>query len=206
MAIIDIKESLSDHDLAWLHAKFVVPIVVDHMLRDEEPLDDIAEYAMGEILCGLYPDAALLCIALCTRHIARETEHLPISRALIAEADQIIDEYGPLWISREKNPGSIDDAVLQEMLVNIPEDFEALRDLLEATMTSLEEDHCVAAILYDILSLQADYQHDIAEAELQNLYLHPRKQNTVKNTEQSHSNNVILFPTGMQKQRQPAQS
>src|SRR5688500_4934971 len=95
---------LTDHDLARLHAKFVVPIVVDQILKDEEPLDDIAEHAINEILFELCPDTALLCLAMCARHVAEATVNLPISRALANQCDQIIEEYGPLWLAHEQNP------------------------------------------------------------------------------------------------------
>lgn len=52
--------SLSAHDLAKLHAKFVVPIVIDQMLCNKEPLDDVAEHAINEIFAELCPDTALL--------------------------------------------------------------------------------------------------------------------------------------------------
>ncbi len=184
---------LSDHDLARLHAKFIVPIVVDHMLRDEEPLDDIAEHAMNEILFELCPDTALLCIAMCARHIATKMSDLPIGRALSAEAEKITDEYGPLWLAHEQNPDNLDDDAIMDLLVHIPEDLEALRDLLEATMAELNEDHCIAAILCDILSLQADHHRDIAELELQSLNLHPQKRVSAKNID-CGGDNIIPFP------------
>lgn len=198
-------EPLTDHDLARLHAKFVVPIVVDQMLRDEEPLDDVAEHAMNEILFEFCPDTALLCLAMCARHIARETKDLPISKALAAQAGQIIDEYGPLWIAHEKNPENLNDDMIRNLLVYIPEDFEALRDLFEATIDMLEEDHCIAAILCDILSLQADYHRDIAEVELHALSLKPQGRDNA--TEPAFAgDNVIAFPVRRRSQRQTVRS
>lgn len=201
---------LNDNDLAKLHAKFIVPIVIDQMLRDEEPLDEIAEHAMNEILCDFYPDSALLCIALCARHIAQQTWHLNISRALKIEADQIIEEYGPLWIAHEQNPEACDDLAVYDLLMNIPEDFEVLRDLLEATLSEIEEDHCVAAILCDILSLQADYHRDLADAELLSLSLKPHKKAehsfTPGGTPDEACGNVIPFPRAAKRRVQSVRS
>ena len=202
MTVSVMTEPLSDHDLARLHAKFVVPIVVDQMLRDEEPLDDIAEHAMNEILCEFYPDTALLCLAMCARHIARETAFLPISRALAIQAGQIIDEYGPIWIAHEKNQDSLDDTTIQDLLTYIPEDFESLRDLLEATMAALEEDHSIAAILCDILSQQADFHRDIAESELLALHLRPQSRETETASTAPASDNIIPFPSRSRRSRQ----
>ena len=186
-------DPISDHDLAKLHAKFVVPIVVDQMLRDEEPLDDVAEHAINEILFDLCPDTALLCLAMCARHIARNTAELKISRALDVQAEQIIDEYGPIWLAHEASPGALDNEEIKELLCFIPEDFEALHDLFEATLGALEEDHCIAAILCDILSLQADHHRDMAELELQQLNLQPQSREIIE-TAKTHGDNVIAFP------------
>mgnify|MGYP006909089471 CR=1 FL=1 len=196
---------LNDQDLARLHAKFVVPIVIDQMLRDEEPLDEIAEHAMNEIFLDLCPDTALLCLALCARHIARATTHLPASRALESQAGQIIDEYGPLWMAHEANPAAMNPATVRELLCYIPEDLEALRDLLELTLNELEEDHCVAAILCDILSLQADHHRDMAELELAQLSLLPQSREDTE-TQKFYGDNVIAFPLVNRLQRHSAPS
>ncbi len=195
---------LSDQDLAKLHAKFVVPIVIDQMLKDEEPLDDVAEHAMIEIFTELCPDTALLCLAMCAQHIARDTHHLPVGKALGMEAEKIVEEYGPHWLAHEANPDNLDNSAVVDLLVHIPEDLECLRDLLEATMGELEEDHSIAAILCDILSLQADYQRDMAEIELQQLNLAPQSRPVLEVVESSGGDNVIAFPFSAKQRRQMA--
>jgi hypothetical protein len=192
---------LTDHDLARLHAKFVVPIVVDQILKDEEPLDDIAEHAINEILFELCPDTALLCLAMCARHVAEATANLPISRALANQCDQIIEEYGPLWLAHEQNPQGLDNKTIKELLSFIPEDLEALRDLLDATLAALEEDHCLAAILCDILSFQADHHSGLAEIELQNINVRPQSRPVVE-LAKKHGDNVIPFPLAIRAARQ----
>ncbi len=187
---------LNDQDLARLHAKFIVPIVIDQMLNEQETLDDIAEHALNEIFFDLSPDTALLCLALCGRHLANNTAELPISKALEAQAQQIIDEYGPIWLAHEKNPYSLNKSAVKDLLCYIPEDLEALRDLFEATIGELEEDHCTAAILCDILSLQADHHRDMAELELQELDLTPQSREEQRQTSEAiaSADNVIIFP------------
>lgn len=197
--------SLTDHELAKLHARFVVPIVVDQMLRDEEPLDDVAEYAMNEILFELCPDTALLCLAMCASHIAKATGSLPAGKALAVQCEQIITEYGPLWLAHEQNPETIDNDMVRETLSFIPEDLEALRDLLEATMADLEEDHCIAAILCDILSLQAEHHLTMAEIELNNLNLRPQSRPVVE-LAKTHGDNVIPFPAAPRNPRHQVRS
>lgn len=194
-------EPLTDHDLARLHAKFVVPIVIDQILKDREPLDDIAEHAINEILFELCPDTALLCLALCARHVADATAHLPISKGLARQSDQIIEEYGPLWLAHEQNPQGLDDAQVRELLSFIPEDLEALRDLLGATLSALDEDHCLAAILCDILAFQADHHCGLAELELQNIRVRPQSRPAVELAKR-HGGNIIPFPLAVRPGRQ----
>jgi len=190
---------LSDHDLARLHARFVVPIVVDQILKDQEPLDDIAEHAINEILFEFCPDTALLCLAMCARHIADATAHLPISRALVIQCDQIVEEYGPLWLAHEQSPEKLDNQAVKEVLSFIPEDLEALRDLLDATLGALDEDHCLAAILCDVLSFQASHHCGLAERELQNINVRPQSRPVV-DLAKRHGN-VIPFPLAVRASR-----
>jgi len=193
--------TMTDHDLAWLHAKFVVPIVIDQILKDQEPLDDIAEHAINEILFELCPDTALLCLAMCATHIADATGHLPISRGLKNQCSQIIDEYGPLWLAHERSPEKLDNESVKEQLSFIPEDLEALRDLLDATLDALGEDHCVAAILCDILGFQSDHHCGLAEVELQNIKVRPQSRPSV-DLAKKHGDNVIPFPFAIRTGRQ----
>lgn len=182
-------EPLSTEDLARLHAKFVLPIVVDSMLREEEVLDDAAEYAFNEILFELCPDTALLCIALCAAHIGAATAQNAAGRALRMEAVKIAGDYGPLWLAHESDPDGLDNAHVRRLLSYIPEDFEYLRDLLDRVMESLEEDHSIAAILCDILSFQADHHAALAGIELETLHLEPCH----RPERESETSNVIPF-------------
>ncbi len=200
---------LNRHDLARLHAKFVVPIVVDRMLHDEETLDDIAEHAMNELLAELCPDTALLCIALCARHVAKTVPDLPAGGTLALAADKIADEYGALWLAHERDPDSLADSAVEQTLAHIPEDLETMRDLLDALMADLEEDHCVAAILCDILSAQADYHKDLALVELAQINLRPAPRPAEDSAPApaataEDTDNVIVFPGAVTTLRPPA--
>jgi len=212
------QATLNEHELAMLHAKFVLPIVVDHMLRDEEPLDDIAEHAMNEMLSEMQPDTALLCVALCGSHIAGQTNGAPMGKALAIACNNIIDDYGPLWISHEQNsPHQADMQTVTDQMSYLPEDLETMRDLMLAVMDEMEETHCMAAILCDILSTQAECHRLEAEIQLATMNItapparplerqpnismpfhgHP-PQNTAfaQQNQQSGASNVIQFPGG----------
>lgn len=186
--------TLSDHDLERLRAKFILPMIVEQMLSGEEALDDVAEYAINDILFELCPDTALLCLALCSLHIASSTRHLLVSKALSIEAKKIVDEYGTFWLAHEQNPDHFNDDEIASLLVHIPEDLESLRDLLEATLSGLDEEHSIAAILCDILSLQAGDHKDIADLELRSLDLQPQSRPVVAENIENYGDNVIAFP------------
>ncbi len=190
------KTFITDQDRAKLHAKFILPIVVDNMLQDQETLDDVAEYAMNEILSELCPDTALLCIGLCATHIAAHTAHLPISRALSSQAEAIIEEYGGLWLAHDTGT-PMDPAAICDQLSCIPEDLEALRDLLEATISALEESHSIAAILCDILALQAETHCQLATIELEQMNIRPpnnKQKRPHSAVPAATTDNIIPFP------------
>jgi hypothetical protein len=159
-------DTLDHNERAKLHAKFIVPIVIDAMLRGDEALDDVAEYSIHEILSELAPDTALLCIALCAQHLAAGANNLLIAHALHAEADMIVNEYGPHWLAHEAGARALRDRELRELLSFVPEDLEALGDLLEGLEAELDESRAIAAILCDILKTQARSHMEAAESEL----------------------------------------
>ena len=189
-------EELSNTDLAKLQAKFIVPIVVDQMLRDEEPLDDIAEQAMNDIISELQPDTALLCITLCARHIAASTNTLPEAQALAIESKKIINEYGPLWIAYENGGETMNPAIVREILSYIPEDMESIYALMENLLSALEEDHCIPAILCDVLCGQLEIHITEAENQLQAVNVTPqnRPEKTQQQEQPVYTDNIIAFP------------
>lgn len=158
---------LTDRDLAKLHIKFVVPLAVSRILHHQEPMDDVAEYALEEMISELEPDTALLCVALCSQYVALHTLHLPIAKVLKAEAAQIVDEYGALWLAHESGSLTIDRDALAGLVGRVPEDLESLGDLLLTLCGELnDEAYAVPAILCDILGHQAHIHRDLAEEKL----------------------------------------
>lgn len=201
---------LKTSELARLHAKFVLPVVVSRMLGGQEELDEVAEQAMHEILDEHRPDAALLCIAMCAQHVAIETSHLGISSALSREATKIIEDYAPVWLAYEDvKAGRIpedefDDQAIYELLEHVPEDLESLSDLLDATIAELNEAMPIPAILAHILSEQAMIQQLRAEIELDNIHTYTQDipvqgELELAGTAQTGAdgfagNNVVMFP------------
>ncbi len=188
-------KQLNDQELASLHVKFVVPMVVSQMLQGIEPLDDVAEYTLHDVIGSLEPDTALLCIALCSQHIAAHAAHMPTALALGAKADKIVDEYGPLWLAHESGNTPLDNHTLHQILCHIPEDLESLTKWLGDTGSELDETLAVPAILCDILALQADSHKDCAEYALGHTEEQPHQRPIEQITgAQINGNNVIPFP------------
>ena len=192
-----ITNPLSHKELAALHAKFVVPLVVQDMLRGLEPLDDVAEYSMHDILGELQPDTALLCVALSAQHVGAHTAHIPIGKTLQIRAERIVDEYGPLWLAYEQGRAQMDDAAVADLLTHIPEDLEEMGDLLLALCGELEEDHAISAILCDILGAEAHMHMEFAEMQLEKLALLDSEPPELPSTAQNEpvgGDNVVPFP------------
>ena len=192
-----IIRALSDQDLASLHVKFVVPLVIRDMLTGAELLDDVAEYTLDEIIGELHPDTAVLCIALCAQHLAIYTDHVPISRALKTESDRIIGDFGGIWLAHENGYPLIHNEEIMDLLINIPEDLESLGDLLLATAADLDESEAIPAILCQILGTQAHMHKDMSESHIDGLIVgRPAQPQPEKKTAATIDNgsNVVAFP------------
>lgn len=152
---------LQKEDLAKLHVDYIVPMVAGQMLQGLETLDDVAEYSLHDMIGELRSDSALMCIALTCQQIAAQFAHLPIATVMGLEASRIVDEYATLWMS-----GSLGRRDIGEYILDVPEDLEALGDLLDAVTDALPEDYHVGQTLCGILSLQADAHREAIEEEI----------------------------------------
>jgi hypothetical protein len=154
---------LSEHDLAGLTNRLQVPLIVQDILNDQGALTDDVHYGLHEVLSNYEPDSALLCIALSARKIASRFQHRIANLAVLKmECDRIIADYAELWLSNaQRRP--IDDNVVFDTLMNIPEDLECLAELLEINQTFLTKLSQDAADLCEILIIQANAQVIVAE-------------------------------------------
>lgn len=162
---------LVDKDLAALHAKFVLPLIMDDILNDLEPFDDIAEQAINDMLDEYRPDTALICIALCAQRLAAHVDHTTVSQPLMIEANKLVADYGSVWLAydyahEQGMVKQIETSAIEDVLVHVPEDLETLGCLLDDVMDALGEEHYMAAILIDILAQQAFIHQENAETEL----------------------------------------
>lgn len=194
------QPSLTDQQLATLHARFVVPIAVQMILSDKEQLDDVCEEALHECLSELQPDTGLLCLALCAQHVAAAAQESPITNMLAISAARMADEYGTALLSEAgqssvhgDTPLSNEDALI--LLHQVPEDLEELASLLDAVLAHADP-HSPEALLCDILSVQALVQAERAGHELAALcFLNIDKNGRRRPRKLEYlDTNVIAFP------------
>lgn len=195
------QPSLTDQQLATLHARFVVPIAVQMILNDSEQLDDECEYALHECLSELAPDTGLLCLALCGQHVAAAAGDTPIAKMLGISCARIADEYGAALLA-EAGCGEerLTDQDAMLLLYHVPEDLEELATLMDATLTECDP-HSPAGLLCDILSIEAMVQSERAGHKLAELsFINYDKRDAEKAKRKVPRNleriaeNVIVFP------------
>lgn len=191
------QRALSIEDFSTLQASLVVPVIVGDIMLGTEPLDDEARYALHDSLCEIDPDSALLAIALCAQHVAAPfIGKIPVAVAVKYEAEKLLHEYGPEWLANY-NGGPVDEDALFELLQTLPEDLEAMADLLDAMAASIVHD-TTARDLCKILSVQARAHMDVAEyiiGELEAALSGAAPQDAPESVH-ANTNNVIDFPLG----------
>lgn len=155
--------AVTKEDIARLHAYLVVPIAVNEVMNSGLPMIGETQYGLHVSLSEIEPDSALLAIALSAQRIAAEFYNdIPVATALKMEADKIVSDYGPEWLANfHRFPIQGDD--LYELLCHVPEDLEAMADLLQSLQASiLNMDH-PAHGLCTVLAVQARAHMDIAD-------------------------------------------
>lgn len=187
------QELLSERELIRLHHELVAPVAVHEIIRGHDALDETARYTLDVMIAEFDPDTALLCIALCAAHVAEmHTGCLPAAGSLGFEASRIVHEYGPLWLANaDRRLSPAHEGRVLDLLEHMPEDFEALADLLDALRGHLIET-TDSAILCDILSQNARAFHDcLEEQNRMEMATQPRP---LRAADLEVHGNVITFP------------
>jgi hypothetical protein len=183
-----VHETLNDTDLAKIQTKLVIPVIVGLILRGEEPMDEVAEFSMHDMIGHMEPDTAALCIALASQHLVANCEAFPVVGALYAESTMVINDYAPLWLAYVEG-AELDDFLVSGQLRNLPEDLDSMADLLDSVQDTLNDPFSTEAILCEILSLQARAHGEYAEKLLMDDTVE-----THSAPESRHTDNVIPFP------------
>lgn len=147
---------LNESQIIRLHRELIAPLAVHEIVRGYDCLDETARYTLDVMITEFQPDTALLCIALCAAHIAEtHATSLPIAATLGLEASRIVHEMGPFWLAHADGRLAREHEIhVIDLLEQMPEDFEAMADLLLALRAHLNETSD-SAILCEILALNA---------------------------------------------------
>ena len=187
-----VNQPLTDLQIIRLHHELLAPVAVHEIINGHDDLDETARYTLDVMIAEFKPDTALICIALCAAHIAEmHSGYLPIAGSLGFEASRIVHEFGPAWLANaDRRLDSSHENHVMDLLDQMPEDFEAMADLLDATRAHLIQT-TDSAILCEILSQNArafiDY---LGEQSLQEEYA--ARQIDLRHLEKN--GNVITFP------------
>lgn len=190
--VLSISNYLSDQQIIRLHRELLAPVAVHEILRGYDRLDETALYTIDTMIAEFQPDTALLCIALCAAHIAeKHARILPIAASMGLEASRIVHEFGPLWLGNiDRQLNATHESQVMDLLDQLPEDFEALADMIDATRAHLVEGSD-SAILCETLSQNAHAFMDFLENQAL------EAQHTEHNVMLSNlevEGNVITFP------------
>ncbi|MCB9982953.1 MAG: hypothetical protein H6861_04655 [Rhodospirillales bacterium] len=189
---------LSEQELAKLTNRLQIPAIVGDILNGRETLSPDVQYGLHEILSDDQPDSALLAIALGARKIAARYQHLGANMAILKmECDRIISDYAELWV-RNAEAKTLDDNLVFDTLEQIPEDLEALAELLEINTGLLHTQNDDLAAIFQVFAVQARAQVLIADTFIDMMdegldEVVP----AIAATPIAYNDNVIPFPGGL---------
>lgn len=194
---------LSEKELATVTNRLQVPLIVQDILSDYLEFTDDVRLALHEELSDDQPDSALLSIALAAQKIANSNiGNAAVMKIIHMECERIIAEYASIWLKNMQEK-ALDDNMVFETLVHIPEDLESLAELLDVAVIAFRLEESEAADLCEILSIQARAQALIAETYLESMDLNNEDPwemhhgfDRIVADQESETNNVIQFPIG----------
>jgi hypothetical protein len=163
---LQLNRQLNDQQIIRLHRDLLAPVVVHEIMTGKDALDETALYTLDVMIAEYKPDTALLCIALCAAHIAEKfSASMPIAGSLGFEASRIAHAFGPAWIANsDSRLNDSHEMKIIDLLEQMPEDFEALADLMDALRTHLP-DQSEGSMLCDMLSQSARSFIDYLESQ-----------------------------------------
>lgn len=154
---------ISKQQFDQMRQQLIVPLAVSDILQHELNVEPDMQYGLHMALSEIDPDSALLAIAMCASDLAIKTKNrAAIACALEKEANDILQDYGPKWLHHNLN-APISSHLYQEILDTVPEDLEALADLMDALRSDLDEKDTPMAMLLKLLTVQARAHMEIAD-------------------------------------------
>jgi hypothetical protein len=162
-------ERLTDQQTALLMAKHVAPVAVSEILMEGRKLEEDESLALHQILSDREPDTAFLAMAgsiaeLGHFHGIRKT---PLMGTLPLQARQYVAEYAPLWLANADNvDGAVDNDLVYDLLSTLPEDLEALNEMIVIVQSSSAIDETSKQLLR-VFQIQSSAHQLISEALLE---------------------------------------
>lgn len=197
---------LPEDQIGQLQQHLIVPLAVSDILKHDLDVEPEMQYGLHMALSEIDPDSALLAIALCASDLATKCfTDAHIAGALAKEANNIIAEYGPTWL-RYHNRGPMPADVFESILTTVPEDLEALADLMDALCGDIDNEHSSTSMLANLLSIQARAHMEIADYILDEIQREKASEGetasdngTIAETDEIDmdaytGNNIIVFP------------
>lgn len=201
----NMTQDLSQSEIDQLRQHLIVPLAIGDILHHDLGVEQDMQYGLHMALSEIDPDSALLAIALCAQDIASKTMmRAPIAAALHQEAAHILEGYGSTWLHHHKT-GPMPENDFEAVLETVPEDLEAIADLMDALLADLDEDNSNVAVLGELLSIQARAHMEIAdyilaEIEFEKISTETEKQESAAghrdqiDLDAHLGNNIIVFP------------
>lgn len=198
---------ITEDQLEKLREHLIVPLAVSDILRHDLEVEPDMQYGLHMALSEIDPDSALLAIAICASDIAeKHLSNSPIAAGLQNEAKNIIEDYGPTWLHHHtRGPMSSDE--FEGVLQTVPEDLEAMADLLDALSADLMQDQNTSVLLANLLSIQARAHMEIADYILAEIAFEKAAKESSDSGETTKmptkelidmdaykGNNIVLFP------------
>lgn len=198
---------LTKNQLDQLQQHLIVPLAISDILHHDLEVEPDMQYGLHMALSEIDPDSALLAIALCARDLAEKfLAEEPIATALQTEANNIIEEYGPTWLRHYKGNAMSPDA-FEIILETVPEDLEALADLMDALCADLGDKNESSTALSNLLSIQARAHMEIATFVLAEMEFEKTSEGAIETEEGAlpptnelidmdayTGKNIIIFP------------
>lgn len=154
---------LTQDQLGQLQQHLIVPLAIADILHHDLDVEADMQYGLHMALSEVDPDSALLAIALCAQDLASKCLiRAPIAAALQQEANNIIEEYGAVWLHHHQK-GPMTSEQFEKVLQNVPEDLEAMADLIDALCADLDETESSTVTIGNLLSIQARAHMEIAD-------------------------------------------
>ncbi len=199
------NKDLSQNEIDQLRQHLIVPLAVGDILHHDLPVEEDMQYGLHMALSEIDPDSALLAIALCAQDIASKAMmRAPIAAALYQEAAHILEEYGSTWLHHHRT-GPMPENDFESILQTVPEDLEAMADLMDALIADLNEDNSNITLLGNLLSIQGRAHMEIADYILTEIEYERLLSATDQQEERAGQrdqidldahigNNIIVFP------------